>query len=181
MVDNAARVNRVVENILQLSRRGAAQCMTLELGEWLAAFLDGFCQTRNLEQSPFDYRRPALPVRIVADAGQLQQILENLCDNALKYGHPEHGKIDIRVICRPKDMKPCIEVEDHGPGIAPQLAEQIFEPFYTSSPTGTGLGLYISRELAELNQARLSYEPSPAGGGFFRLCLCDAEMAAVAW
>lgn len=175
MVENAARVNRVVENILQLSRRGAARCITLELGEWLEDFLRGYCQSHNLPQCPFDYQRPASAARIVVDPDQLQQILENLCNNARKYGHPERGKASVRVLCRSKAPKFCIEVEDHGPGIEPKLAEQIFEPFYTSSPTGTGLGLYIARELAELNQGHLSYEPSKAGGGFFRLCLREAE------
>lgn len=175
MVDNAARVNTVVENILQLSRRSPSQRITLDLRPWLEQFLADFRQGQMPGQDPFDFRRPDAPVRIVADPNQLRQILENLCCNALKYGSPESGKIVVRLTRQP----PCVEVVDRGPGIPSKLAEQIFEPFYTSSPTGTGLGLYIARELAELNQARLSHHPAEGGGSCFRLCLRDAEEATV--
>lgn len=179
MLDNAARVNTVVENILQLSRRSPSRSITIDLCEWLQRFLVGFCQSRNLSASPFDYQALDASPRVIADPDQLQQILENLCDNALKYGNPECGKIIARIVRHPPDMRPCIEVQDCGPGILPKQAEQIFEPFHTSSPTGTGLGLYIARELAELNQARLNYAPSKTGGSCFRLCLRDAEEATV--
>lgn len=179
MLDNAARVNTVVGNILQLSRRSPSRRITVELCEWLDHFLAGFRQSRNLEENPFDYQRTQGPTRSVADPDQLQQILENLCDNALKYGCPERGNIIVRVARHPPDVKPCIEVLDCGPGVPPKLVEQIFEPFYTSSPSGTGLGLYIARELAELNQACLSYAPANTGGSCFRLCLRDAEETTV--
>lgn len=175
MVDNAARVNTVVENILQLSRRSPSQRISLDLRPWLEQFLADFRQGRTLETDPFHYQPPDAPVRILADPNQLRQILENLCANALKYGNPEGGKVVVRITRQP----PCVEVVDHGPGIPPKQAEQIFEPFYTSSPTGTGLGLYIARELAELNQARLSYQAAEGGGSCFRLCLRDAEETTV--
>ena len=55
------------------------------------------------------------------------------------------------------------------PAIEPDMADQIFEPFYTTKSGGTGLGLYISREICESNQARLSYQPTPGGGSCFRI------------
>jgi two-component system sensor histidine kinase PilS (NtrC family) len=55
------------------------------------------------------------------------------------------------------------------------MAEHIFEPFYTSNPRGTGLGLFIARELCECNRARLSYEPRPRGGSCFRIVFGAAE------
>ena len=64
-------------------------------------------------------------------------------------------------------------IMDHGPGIQPEVAEHIFEPFYTTAGTGTGLGLYISRELAEANQAHLNYEPVATGGSCFRITFQD--------
>lgn len=175
MVDNAARVNKVVENVLQLSRRGQSRRVTLDLGSWLDQFCADFFNRQDQFSDVYDYQPPTTPIRIVADPDQLRQILENLCGNALKYGSPENGNIVIRITRQPPGMMPCVEVIDRGPGIAPKLAEQIFEPFYTSSPTGTGLGLYIARELAELNQSRLSYQSVNSGGSCFRLCLCDAD------
>jgi two-component system sensor histidine kinase PilS (NtrC family) len=64
---------------------------------------------------------------------------------------------------------PVLEVIDHGPGIAEEHITHIFEPFYTTEASGTGLGLYISRELCESNQARLEYEPMVPRGSCMRI------------
>jgi len=71
--------------------------------------------------------------------------------------------------------RPYLEVADRGPGIAPDQAEQIFEPFFTGQPGGTGLGLYISRELCERNGATLRYHPRPDGGSLFRVVFPDPQ------
>nr|WP_255211046.1 histidine kinase dimerization/phospho-acceptor domain-containing protein [Methylogaea oryzae] len=115
MMDNAARVDTVVENILQLSRRSPSRRATLDIGEWLEQFFSDGYRSETLPRDVFDYQRPGAPVRVAADPEQLRQILENLCGNALKYGCPEQGKIVVRVTSQP----PCVEVVDHGPGIAP--------------------------------------------------------------
>ena len=62
-----------------------------------------------------------------------------------------------------------LDVIDNGPGVAPEVADQIFEPFFTSHHKGTGLGLYIAKELSAGNQAELNYLPRPEGGSCFRL------------
>ena len=66
-----------------------------------------------------------------------------------------------------------LDVIDSGPGIDPEMAEKIFEPFYTAQPGGTGLGLYISRELCERNGANLRYHGRPEGGSVFRIVFSD--------
>ena len=66
---------------------------------------------------------------------------------------------------------PILEVIDRGPGIAPKVAAQIFEPFYTTHEYGTGLGLYLARQMAEANQAALEYVRVAGGGSCFRLVL----------
>jgi two-component system sensor histidine kinase PilS (NtrC family) len=66
-----------------------------------------------------------------------------------------------------------LQVADRGPGIAPDQAEAVFEPFYTGQPGGTGLGLYISRELAERNAATLRYYARAGGGSLFRIVFAD--------
>jgi two-component system sensor histidine kinase PilS (NtrC family) len=70
---------------------------------------------------------------------------------------------------------PCIEVIDNGAGISHEHIKHLFEPFFTTSASGNGLGLYISRELAELNQAKLSYHLTAEKRSCFRLCLLDAD------
>ena len=103
--------------------------------------------------------------------------MDNLCQNALRYGHPERGFIALRL--QDSSYGPCIEVLDNGPGISPEHLKQLFEPFFTTSTKGTGLGLYISRELAELNQAKLNYSPTAEQRSSFRLCLQDANLTTI--
>ena len=107
------------------------------------------------------------------DPGHLKQIMDNLCRNALKYGKPEDGKIILQAFASQNST--CIEVIDNGTPISPEHLKYLFEPFFTTSPSGTGLGLYISSELAELNQAKLSYHLTDNNRSCFRLCLLDAE------
>jgi two-component system sensor histidine kinase PilS (NtrC family) len=66
---------------------------------------------------------------------------------------------------------PILEVIDRGPGIPPKVAAQIFEPFYTTHEYGTGLGLYLARQMSEANQAALEYVRVAGGGSCFRLVL----------
>jgi two-component system sensor histidine kinase PilS (NtrC family) len=107
------------------------------------------------------------------DPGHLKQIMDNLCQNALKYGKPEAGPIIVRILT--VKQAPCIEIIDNGSGIHHDHLSHLFEPFFTTSSSGTGLGLYISRELAELNQAKLSYYLTEENRSCFRLCLQDAN------
>ena len=64
---------------------------------------------------------------------------------------------------------------DNGTGIEPDMADKIFEPFFTTRSNGTGLGLYIAREICESNQATLTYLPAPEGGSCFRIMFSDGE------
>ena len=64
-----------------------------------------------------------------------------------------------------------VQVKDDGAGVRPEAIPQLFEPFFTTDATGTGLGLYIARELCEANDARLEYVQVPGGGGCFRITM----------
>lgn len=175
--NHTIRVNEIIENILQLSRRTPSQLEDIELDSWLQRFLQEFAAEHQLSAVPFqlDLQQEDAHARI--DASHLKQILDNLCANAMKYGASEHGNIIIRT--RREHHNLCIEVVDHGSGICKENIQKIFEPFYTTSTSGTGLGLYISRELAELNQAHLEYEPIPDGGSCFRLLVSDAKRTVI--
>lgn len=71
--------------------------------------------------------------------------------------------------------RPFVEVLDRGQGIPASDTERVFEPFFTSGKGGTGLGLFIARELAQCNRALLLYEPRPGGGSIFRLVFSDPQ------
>ena len=171
--EHAKRMERIVENILQLSRRDNTRAEELDLVGWLRDFLSEFRDRHGLGPQALLLRKEAGDVPLVrVDPTHLHQILWNLSENALRYGaNPDSGGklVEYRVGPLPSPGTGYLEVLDRGPGVAPDMAEHIFEPFYTSDPRGTGLGLFIARELCECNRARLSYEPRPQGGSNFRI------------
>jgi two-component system sensor histidine kinase PilS (NtrC family) len=170
---HASRVNRIIEDILQLSRRNASRRKKIQLKPWLIDYLNNFMLDQAIAADTFKLSVSAEPLYALIDPDHLKQILDNLCLNALRYGKPELGKITLQA--RISKQAPCIEVIDNGSGLSPEQISHLFEPFFTTSSSGTGLGLYISRELAELNQAKLSYYLTEKNRSCFKLCLPDAE------
>ncbi len=99
----------------------------------------------------------------------------NLCDNALRHGLKENAapSIEIRYGRLNPGARPFLEVGDRGPGVRLEHVERIFEPFFSGGEDGTGLGLFLARELAQTNGATLLYEPRTGGGSVFRLVFAD--------
>jgi len=172
------RMDDTIGNVLQLSRRNAARREKICLNVWLDSFSKDFQVESQTTSNPIDIELSVESLNVWADPSQLKQILSNLCHNALKYGPGEDGRVLLR-LRRDDEDRPTIEVIDHGKGIPASQVQQIFEPFFTTSPSGTGLGLYISRELAQLNQAQLQYDNGPQGS-CFSLTLVDADQVTVA-
>jgi two-component system sensor histidine kinase PilS (NtrC family) len=175
---NSRRVSQIVESVLALSRREATHPESLQLVPWAEDFTREFVQTLELDEGAVALSpgsRHDIEVRM--DPTHLHQILWNLCDNAVKYASLAAGAIAVELTCGVLETsgRPYLEVADRGPGIKPDKVEQIFEPFYTSQPGGTGLGLYISRELAERNGAALRYQPRAGGGSVFRIVFADPK------
>jgi len=171
---NASRVSGIIQNVMQLSRREDTQPERMPLSEWLDDFVAEFLSTRELSPQRLVVDRTAGDLEVRVDPSQLHQILWNLVENAFKYGlqRPD-SVIELRMGRLAGSNRPYLEVADRGPGIDPAAAERIFEPFFTSEAGGTGLGLFISRELAQGNGALLAYEPRPGGGSIFRLVFAD--------
>jgi len=177
--DNAERVSRIVENVLELSRRSARRPERIALASWISEFWAEFCATQQVTAaqlriavSPEEGR----DIEVRVDPMQLHQVLWNLCQNALTHGKSSgigNEPVLIRYGRIASNGRPFVEVADKGPGIAEVDIERVFEPFFTTAPRGTGLGLFLARELAESNGATLLHE-SPAGGGsIFRLVFTD--------
>lgn len=175
--DHSTRVNKIIEDILQLSKRNASLRIKIDLHRWIVEYAERFCAENGLPETLFIVKTESDRCHVLADQGHLKQILDNLCHNALKYGGAGNNPITLAI--RLNEQIPCIEVIDSGPGIEPENQKHLFEPFFTTSKQGTGLGLYISRELAELNQARLSYQITDKGLSCFRLCLPNAEQTLI--
>ncbi|MDO9423723.1 MAG: HAMP domain-containing sensor histidine kinase [Methylobacter sp.] len=174
---HSVRVNHIIEDILQLSRRTDSRREQLYLKPWLDNYLENFTLEHAVNRDAFRLSYPVESVCVLIDPDHLRQIMDNLCQNALKYGKPEAGPIILQVFS--VQQSPCITITDNGPGISSEHQSHLFEPFFTTSSSGTGLGLYISRELAELNQAKLSYYLSDDKRSCFRLCLLNAEQTLI--
>jgi two-component system sensor histidine kinase PilS (NtrC family) len=163
--DNVARVNRMVEDILQLSRKAQPYAEPLLLAPFLAELKAEFCETQDLpEEMVWLGGAGAIEVRF--DALHLREVLVNLLGNAIRYASRAPGSIRI---WPELDAFGTLElhVQDDGPGITPEVRAHLFEPFYTTSSKGTGLGLYLARELCLNNGAKLDYESrfDAAGAG----------------
>ncbi|MSQ91615.1 MAG: hypothetical protein EXR87_01595 [Gammaproteobacteria bacterium] len=173
---NAERVSTIIGNVQQLARRETTRPERMPLGEWLADFAQEFVVTdgHKADQLLFEMPEPDLEVRI--DPSHLRQILWNLCENAFRYAvQGGSDRIELRVGRLAGSHRPFLEVLDRGPGIEASLTDRIFEPFFTSRASGTGLGLFIARELAQCNGALLVFEPRPGGGSIFRIVFADPQ------
>ncbi len=179
---NTVRVSEIISNVLAMSRREATRPERLELADWLAAFRDEFCATMQ-------WPLPRLVVLSVdadhlevrADPSHLRQILWNLCENAIRHGGSAASgagaeePIELRYGRLRPSARPFLEVGDHGPGVDSKLIDRMFEPFVTGADSGSGLGLFLARQLAETNGATLLFEPRPGGGSLFRLVFTDPQ------
>src|SRR5690606_36688936 len=111
--------------------------------------------------------------------GQLQQVLANLCDSGLRYSAMTRGKASIIIVSGvdTQQQRPFINIIDEGPGIKSEDLNHIFEPFFTTENTGSGLGLFICKELCEADHAVISYHRTPDGNSCFNIQLTHPERA----
>ena len=171
--NHCGRLNEIIENILQLSRRERSRPEALDLNGWVLAFVDEYKEANDLGSDALRALLYPHAVEALADPQHLQQVVWNLVQNALRYGRLPDEPARVMVVARlaSDDGPPLIEVIDRGPGIPPKVAAQIFEPFFTTHEYGTGLGLYLARQMCEANQATLEYVPVAGGGSCFRITL----------
>jgi two-component system sensor histidine kinase PilS (NtrC family) len=177
ITSNGERVSTIIENVLQLSRRDSTRAETVDLHVWLRTFLPEITDTLQLQPDSIRLSPTAEPVEVRVDPSHLHQLLWNLCENAVKYGRSAGSDeaIELHTGRIAPTNRPFLEVRDRGPGIPTTDTEKIFEPFFTAGEGGTGLGLFIARELAQCNGAILVYEPRAGGGSVFRLVFADPQ------
>ncbi len=179
IVKHTQRLNQVIENVSQLSRRKTPNAQNLHLESWLNSFIEDYKNSYTTKCS-IEVQTNDPAAIIVFDASQLHQVLTNLLENAHRHSLEYSSQAWAKCICHidPLTLRPCLDIYDRGAGISAELASQVFEPFYTTSHTGSGLGLYLARELCEINFATLDYlvavNDKP---GFFRLGFAHPEQA----
>jgi two-component system sensor histidine kinase PilS (NtrC family) len=174
MRTNAERVSTIINNVLRLSKREETRFESISLRSWTEEFHDEFCETMQLPTTRLITSDATPGVEVRVDPSQLRQIVWNLCENALKHGSNGRANevVEIRHGRLSPTGRPFLQVMDRGAGVNAEHAERIFEPFY-SGGRGTGLGLFLARELAQTNGATLLYEPRHGGGSIFRLVFAD--------
>jgi two-component system, NtrC family, sensor histidine kinase PilS len=173
--EQSRRMNMIVQNVTQLSRRDRVNQVRLSLNVWLADFIPQYCETVNLPAGAFS--RVGEGPDVLFDPDQLNQVVTNLSQNALRHSPPFTGTPLIKfLIGKDAEDRPVLDVIDWGTGIPPAIVDNIFDPFFTTTPKGTGLGLYIAKELCEGNGASIDFFPGDGGiGSRFRTTLARAE------
>lgn len=167
--DNTMRLDRMVIDVLKLNRGDRAHRQTFKVSEFLQTFAEQFCQIEKVARATFRLEFNAEP-KVSFDHSHLNQVMWNLCRNALRHCRRQDGSIRIAVSVMGGGNIVKLDVVDDGPGVPPALRSQLFEPFFTGATSGTGLGLYIAREVCQANDATLDYVETSSGAQFTVLC-----------
>ncbi len=165
------RTNGIVESVLGLARRERASAEHVDLVTFTRRFVEDYKQVLPPESGSVRVTGGPLPVPALVDPRHLQQVLTVLLQNALTYGHLPGDPARVTLAVHAAAGAPTIDVLDRGPGISEGAQAQLFRPFFTTSEHGTGLGLYIARELCHANEATLEYVSVAGGGSCFRITL----------
>lgn len=162
--DNTLRLERIVRDVLELGRRDRVHREAIEPVSFIALFIEEFCGKERIVPSMIT-QKIALDSSLYFDRSHLHQVLWNLLANALRHCRREEGSITVSV---PHTVEGGFELHivDDGEGIRDEQREHVFEPFFTTHSRGTGLGLYIARELCEANGARLELLDNAPGAHF---------------
>lgn len=166
--DNVARLNWLVEDVLSLSRRDRQNREHIDLPAFLAEFVAQFQRNEGIPEGVIRIDIAADVDKIEFDRMHLHQVLWNLCRNARRYASLAPGSIVLAA--RREGEHTLVDVQNDGPAIPPKLQSRLFDPFYTTEKSGTGLGLYIARELAEANGGKLRCLPQTQGASFRLYC-----------
>lgn len=169
--DNIQRINQIIKDVLELNRRDRTHQEKILLSQFIIDFHTQFCSIEKIPATHFTLELCPAQDMILFDRRHLTQILWNLCKNAWEHGRKEVGSLHLHCTKTIKSASNTkaglhIEVIDDGAGITEQDRSKLFEPFYTTKTTGNGLGLYISRELAEANNAQLNFQSLDRGTAF---------------
>jgi len=171
---HTSRINRIIEDVLQLSNRQQVRSELVDIDVLVADFARRFSAEHALNDEQLIVHTE--PVRANVDPAHLDQVLWNLCTNAQL--HNQGAAISLTITCWKSDRGTIIDVMDDGNGISDMDREKLFEPFYSTHHAGTGLGLFIIRELCELNKAAVESLPSEMGAHFRVTLVAAQDMAA---
>ncbi|MEQ1526410.1 MAG: HAMP domain-containing sensor histidine kinase [Gallionella sp.] len=163
VLDNTYRINQIVEDVMQLNKRDRAQPELFDLAEKLQVLIQEFNAAERIS-ADIVVLSGISDVKIPFDVGHFHQVLWNLCRNALRYCSKSVGSVMLKVDVVNDQL--VLAVQDDGVGVSAEQQSKLFEPFFTTTAEGTGLGLYVAKELCEANGARLEYREGQQGACF---------------
>ncbi len=172
ILSHCERVNQIVESVMQISRREPPKPEYLLLSEWLTDFVRDYLNGRNRPAEitiECDYKE----LLIEFDPENLQRVFANLLDNALRHSNMACGEETARVeVALDFATHQChIDVIDAGSGVPATDVPKLFEPFYTTAEEGSGMGLYLCKELCQINNADIAYRTTARGESCFRVSI----------
>jgi two-component system sensor histidine kinase PilS (NtrC family) len=153
---------------MRISRRERSTPTVTNLGDWLNGFVREFKAGAGLDDGDIKLRFTKDYIMANMDPDQLYQVMWNICENGIRYSQNK-PLIEISCDIHRESQRPYIDIIDTGSGINSEISEHLFEPFITSESKGTGLGLFIARELCETNQATLNLYSNTDEGCIFRI------------
>ncbi|MFT7235626.1 MAG: two-component system sensor histidine kinase PilS (NtrC family) [Methylophagaceae bacterium] len=166
---HSARVNNIIETILQMSQRKKVEPAVVMLATWLTQLINEYINYKQESESDITLTIKAPIANVYLDTEQLRQVLWNLLDNAWHYSQPSDNNQRVQVILALELEEVVIDVIDNGPGVSEMILPALFEPFQSERKGGTGLGLYLARELCQANSVRLNYAFDRVGKSCFSL------------
>ncbi len=167
--DNTRRLDRMINDVQTLNRGERAVRERFHLATYLNSFIEQFVATEKLDANVIELRQ-ATDSHVMFDRDHLNQVLWNLCQNALRHSRRGPGSISLLAERSRRGNTVRLDIVDDGSGVPPESRSKLFEPFFTTSPGGTGLGLYLAREICEANGAVLEYVESNGGARFSVTC-----------
>ena len=172
LVNNSSRVSDIIQNVMDVSRREPPHQTLLSLATWLTQFRAIYGEQRTQPcDLRFEHCDPTLIIQF--DPKHLERVMTNLIDNGLRHSRDDTGHACVRVAVEPDELggQLHIDIIDGGLGVPDTLVPRLFEPFFTTSANGSGLGLYLCKELCELNGAELGYRRTTLNESSFRVSL----------
>ncbi len=173
---HCGRIDRIINDILSLSQQREIRPSSIALRKWLEELAVDYRMQKPDLSVILDFSKVGPDIRVRFDPMHLQQIITNLWDNAARYARPENGdppRVQHRAWHLPNLNTTHMDVRDNGPGIPSDEINQVFEPFFTRQGSGTGLGLYIARELCECNHAHIELRQEPGMGACFQISFME--------
>lgn len=164
--DNVQRLDQIIKDVLELNRRDRTNQESIQLQPFITEFYQQFCAVEKIEPTAFTLKLGKDDPAIFFDRRHINQILWNLCKNGWRHCQKNKGSLVLAIKSSRQSQFVNIQILDDGEGIAPSIQSHLFEPFMTTEKSGTGLGLYIARELAEANGAKLDFTTANTGTVF---------------